>query len=172
MAPSIQIRSAVPADTLGVAQVHVHSWQAAYRGLPPQHYLDSLRAEDRAACYDFSRNDAGKPLTRVAVSGDIILGFATTMPYHDEALTDFGELCALYVDPNRWGIGLGVALVTDARERMRHRGFRHAVLWLLNGNVRADRFYRNDSWFPDGAHKREVMWGIDVEELRYQRPLT
>jgi GNAT superfamily N-acetyltransferase len=168
---TIQIRSAVPADALAVAKIHVRSWQAGYRGLLPADYLDSLRPEDRAARYDFTHTDPARPYTRVAVGAESILGFASTMPSADPTLPDHGELCALYVDPDRWGSGLGVALVSDARGRMAGQGFRHALLWVLNGNARADRFYRNDGWSPDGVRKREVMWGIDVEDLRYQRPL-
>jgi GNAT superfamily N-acetyltransferase len=166
-----QIRSAIPADALAVAQVHVRSWQAGYRGLLPAEYLGSLRPEDRAARYDFTHIDPAKPHTRVAVSGDVVLGFATTMPASDPALPQHGELCALYVDPDRWGCGLGVALIADARDRMAAQGFHRAILWLLKGNARGDRFYRTDGWSPDGASKRDVMWGVGVEDLRYLRTL-
>jgi hypothetical protein len=44
-------------------------------------------------------------------------------------------------------------------------------LWILLGNERADRFYRMDGWVPDGTRRREDVWGIDVESLRYLRPL-
>jgi len=171
MNQAIQIRSALPSDALAVAQVHVRSWQVAYRELLPLGYLESLRPEDRAARYDFTHSDPARPHTRVATSNGAILGFATTMPARDPAFPQHGELCALYVDPHRWGSGLGVTLIADARDRMTRQGFRYALLWLLDGNARADRFYRNDGWSPDGARKRDVIWGIDVEELCYQRSL-
>lgn len=171
MSPPPHIRSAVPADALAVAQVHVRSWQAAYRDLLPAAYLDSLRPEDRAARYDFTHSDPAMPHTRVAVAHDLILGFATIMPARDPEVADYAELCALYVGPDQWGTGLGLALITDARERMAGQGFRNALLWLLEGNMRGDRFYRRDGWSPDGARKRDVIWGIEVEDLRYRRPL-
>jgi GNAT superfamily N-acetyltransferase len=171
MNSAIQIRSAVPADALAVAEIHVRSWQVAYRHLLPGDYLASLRPQDRAARYDFTYSDRSKPHTRVAAAGGVLCGFATTMPASDPALPGYGELCALYVDPDRWGSGLGVALITDARDHLARQGFHHALLWLLVGNTRADRFYRNDGWSPDGARKRDVLWGIDVEDLRYQRSL-
>ena len=171
MNPAIQIRSALPADALAIAGVHVRSWQVAYRDLLPAEYLNSLRPEDRAARYDFTHADPAMPHTRVAEAAGVILGFATTMPSRDSSLPQHGELCALYVDPDRWGSGLGVALIADARDRLARQGFRQSLLWLLAGNMRADRFYRADGWSPDGARKSDVIWGIDVEELRYQRPL-
>ncbi len=51
------LRPAEPADAMAVARVHVRSWQAAYRGLLPDAYLDGLRPEDRAARYDFATED-------------------------------------------------------------------------------------------------------------------
>jgi len=40
------IRLAEPPDAIGVAQVHVRSWQLGCRGLMPDDYLDQLQSED------------------------------------------------------------------------------------------------------------------------------
>ena len=84
---------------MAVAQVHVRSWQAAYRTLLPDDYLDQLRPEDRAQTYDFASLDPLKPWTIVAVEDGLIHGFATTAPSREPDLGDHGELWALYVDP-------------------------------------------------------------------------
>jgi ribosomal protein S18 acetylase RimI-like enzyme len=165
------LRPAEPADALAVAQVHVRSWQAAYRNLLPADYLDQLRPEDRAPHYDFATLDPKQPHTIVATDSGGIQGFVTTMPSRDSELPDYGELCALYVDPTTWGRGIGVALVAAGRAHLVARGFRNALLWVLAGNARADRFYRNDSWLPDGTRRTDTLWGITVEELRYRRDL-
>ena len=39
------LRPAEPGDASAVALVHVRSWQAGYRNLLPDEYLDGLRAE-------------------------------------------------------------------------------------------------------------------------------
>ena len=165
------LRTAEPDDAIAVARVHVRSWQAAYRNLMPDEYLDQLRPEERAARYDFASLDPLKPQTIVATEGALIHGFATTMPTRDPDLADHGELCALYVDPERWGRGIGAALVTAARARLFERGFRCANLWVLLNNARADRFYRIDGWIPDGKRRTESVWGITVQEIRYIRGL-
>lgn len=168
------IRPAQLEDALAVAGVHVRSWQAAYRNILPDDYLDQLRPEDRAAKYDFASCDPLKPQTIVAVEermSPAIQGFATTMPVTDSDMPGHGELCALYVDPKHWGKGLGVALVSAARAQMYERGFRKAVLWVLTGNARAERFYRNDGWAADGVRRTATVWGIEVDEIRYQREL-
>lgn len=164
------IRPAIPDDALAVARVHVRSWQVGYRGLLPAEFLDSLRPEDRTSRYDFLHADSQKPHTFVAEFDSAIVGLASTMPCQDH-LPDQGELCALYVDPSFWGRGIGVALIEAARAHMIQQGFQSAVLWLLKGNVRGERFYRRDGWLPDGARKMDRIWGIDVEDFRYVRPL-
>jgi GNAT superfamily N-acetyltransferase len=156
---------------MAVARVHVRSWQAAYRTLLPDDYLDQVRPEDRAAKYDFAHTDAQKPYTIVAVEDGLIHGFATTAPSRETDLTDYGELCALYVDPQQWGRGIGVALVSAARSRLVQLGFRNAYLWILAGNLRAEHFYQIDAWTPDGMRRTDSVWGVMVDEIRYQRRL-
>jgi GNAT superfamily N-acetyltransferase len=167
----MKIRAAQPMDALAVARVHVRSWQAAYRGLLPEAYLDQLSAEDRAAHYDFATNDPAKPRTLIAEEDKEILGFASTQPSADPRLPGFGELCALYVDPDRWGRGIGVSLVEAARAQLKASGFREASLWVLMGNRRAESFYIRDGWQADGEHKQDTLWGVTVDEFRMQRKL-
>jgi GNAT superfamily N-acetyltransferase len=165
------LRPAEPEDAIAVARVHVRSWQAAYRTLLPDDYLDQLRPEDRAQTYDFANADPLKPHTVVAVEEGLIRGFASTSPSRDPDLPDHGELCALYVDPEHWRQGIGVALVVAARRRLFGIGFRDALLWVLAGNIRAENFYRNDGWASDGQRRRDSVWGVAVDEIRYQRKL-
>lgn len=165
------LRPAQPDDALDVARVHVCSWQAAYRGLLPDAYLDQLRPEDRAQRYDFSNLDPKAPYTIVAVEAATICGFATTSASRDPSLPSHGELCALYVDPAHWGSGYGIALVAAARGHLERLGFHHALLWVLAGNARAERFYQNDGWTPDGSRRTDTVWDIQVDEIRYQRSL-
>jgi GNAT superfamily N-acetyltransferase len=165
------LRPAEPKDELAVARLHVRSWQTAYRSLIPAEYLDQLRPEDRAKKYNFSSLDPLQPRTIVAAEGDLIYGFATTAPVRERDMPGYGELCALHVDPDHWSRGIGKALISAARARLFDLGFRNAVLWVLAGNARAERFYRMDGWAPDGARRTDVVWGATLDEIRYQRKL-
>jgi len=165
------IRPAAPEDALSVAGVHVRSWQAAYRDLLPAEYLDRLHPEDRAKRYDFGTTDPSKPSTAVAVEGGAVVGFATVAPARDPDARG-GELCALYVDPDWWGRYVGRALIEQARSRLRDLGFQDAVLWVMVGNTRAERFYSRDGWKHDGMRRTASVWGISVDEVRYRRQLT
>lgn len=167
----MELRRAEPSDAIAVARVHVRSWQAAYRKLMPDDYLDQLRPEDRAKKYDFGNLDPLRPYTIVATESGRILGFATTAPAQESPISGYGELCALYVDPDQWGRGIGVTLVSAARSRLFDLGFRNAILWVLVGNVRAKRFYVTDHWTPDGVRRTDEVWGVKVDEVRYKRKL-
>jgi hypothetical protein len=82
---------------MAVARVHVRSWQAAYRKLMPDDYLDQLRPEDRAKKYNFDSLDPLQPHTIVLTESAAIRGFATTMPAQDLNMPDYGDsvLCML-----------------------------------------------------------------------------
>ena len=157
---------------MAVAHVHVRAWQAAYRGLMPDEYLAGLRPEAWVQRYDFGSLDSARPRTLVAVEADAVLGFATTSPARDEDAAAQGELCALYVEPDCWGRGIGQALAAAARGELQRLGFSRAVLWVLAGNARAERFYRADAWTPDGLRRPRQIWTMTVETVRYSRALA
>jgi len=166
------IRDAEAADALAIAEVHVRSWQVAYRGLLPDDYLDGLRPEDRAKKYTLGSAHENQPATIVALEHGVICGFATTMPARDaDAAKSVGELAALYVDPEEWGRGIGAALIQAARSRLSERGFQKAILWILVGNLRAQRFYETDGWRFDGMRRAHQVWGVTVNEARMVRSL-
>jgi GNAT superfamily N-acetyltransferase len=143
----------------------------AYRGLMPEDYLAGLRVEDRAQRYHFESLDPARPKTLVAVEADTILGFATISPARDEDAAGQGELCALYVEPDCWGRGIGGALAAAARNDLCSLGFSKAMLWVAAGNTRAERFYRADGWARDESHRPRQIWNVIVDTVRYNRML-
>lgn len=168
----LTVRAARPADALEVAGVHVRSWQGAYRGLLPDRSLDELRPADRADRYDFGGTDPEAPSTTVAVEDGAICGFATIGLAQRAEATDVGEVLALYVDPVAWGRGVGRLLMSEARAQLGQLGLSEAMLWVLVGNERAQRFYRADGWRPDRGRRNVEVWGVAVEEIRYRRSLS
>ena len=59
--------------------------------------------------------DPAQRMTIVAAQAGVICGFATTAPARDADTPEHGELCALYVDPDWWGRGVGVWWATLVR---------------------------------------------------------
>lgn len=164
------LRPAELGDEDAVAAVHVRSWRIGYRGLLPDEFLEQLDPTERAARYTFGQSDGDQPFTTIAMDGDQVCGFATIGPCRDEGRAGAGELYAIYVDPDWWGQGVGRDLITAARRLLSDRGFSSAVLWMLAGNKRAERFYRLDGWGRDGTVARREIAGIEADEVRLSRP--
>jgi len=168
----ITVREATGNDNVAVAQVHVRSWQVAYRGLIADNYLDQLTVEERAARYTFGTSDASSPTTVVVVDDGRVLGFAIFGLAREVDPPDTGEIFALYVDPDFWRHGLGTTLITVASNRLRAKSISKVLLWVLEGNDRATRFYESQGWMADGLRRQIDVWGVTVNELRYSRLLT
>ncbi len=163
-----ELRAAVPADADEVARVQVRSWQSAYRGLIAQHYLDGLTPEFFARRYTFGRVGLRMPSTLVAVDDAGIRGLVTTGLCRDGDFPNFGELIALYVDPARARRGVGRSLMAAARERLRGIGVAGALLWVLDGNAPARRFYERDGWRSDGTCRTTTFGDSPVRQVRYR----
>jgi len=74
--------------------------------------------------------------------------------------------------PIRGASGIGRALMNEARDRLTRLSFEEAILWVLVGNERAERFYRVDGWLLDGARRSMRCIGVTVDEVRYHRMLS
>ena len=61
--------------------------------------------------------------------------------------------------------------MSHALEQLREIGGERAVLWVLEENARARRFYDRGGWSPDGATRVEPIGGEPVPQVRYSRPL-
>ena len=167
----MDVRLARPGDEMGVAEVHVRAWRRAYWDLLDRAMLLSMRPETRVHRYDFANRDRRRPQTLVAEQDGQILAFATCAPARDPDVPGWGELNALYVDPDWQGAGVGRVLIAQARDHLKTLGFQDAVLWVLKGNVKAEAFYRRDGWLFDDLNRRERLWGFWVDEIRYRRTL-
>ncbi|WP_409490107.1 N-acetyltransferase family protein [Amycolatopsis sp. cmx-11-12] len=162
------IRTATVDDAWPIAEVNVRSWQSAYQGLLPEIYLRDLSVEGRAARWQ-------RILTDPANQGDILVLLEDGTVHGFTAVDRIrGELRAIYLAPERWGSGLGRLLLDTAVAALRDSGHREATLWVLDSNVRAQRFYSAAGWVPDGATKSDTMPGEDVllSEVRYRIDLV
>jgi GNAT superfamily N-acetyltransferase len=162
------VRRAVPGDAHDVARMHIRSWQSAYRGLLAQDYLDGLEPTAWATRYTFGRMGFGLPATQLAVDGSAVRGLVTTGLCRDDDLANFGELLAIYVDPDHQRTGVGRLLMAAGRTRLRRVGVETAALWVLDDNARARRFYERDGWRCDGTRRTSTYGGVPVAEVRYR----
>ena len=169
------IRQATLADADEIGAVHVRSWQSAYKGLLPQQYLDRLDPAQRAEGWRqiLHNTEWSRSGVLVVTGGAEIVGLAAYGPTRDEGEDSarIGEVGAIYLLSEAWGKGLGYQLMTSALAKLAAAGYEEAVLWVLDSNTRARRFYAKGGWTEDGTVKRDDRRGFPITEVRYHRPL-
>lgn len=175
MGCSATIRPATMHDAAAIADVHVRSWQSAYRGMLPQDYLDRLDPADRLPLWRgwLADPDRSRWDVLVADTGDGVCGFSSFGPTRDED-QDPGHVAdvrAIYLAPASMGKGVGRALMTASVERLARIGYEQVTLWVLDVNERARRFYEIAGFRPDGASKLDDRDELHLTEVRYRRPL-
>jgi GNAT superfamily N-acetyltransferase len=164
------IREAVREDARAIAEVHVASWLAAYRGLMPDETLDALDVDARAVRWEAGLSD-GSASALVAEDDDGIYGWATVGRSRDpDAGDEVGELYGLYLAPGHWDRGLGRELHDAAVDELRTHGFEVATLWVLDTNARARAFYERQGWRADGGAKQDRVGELRtlIDEVRYR----
>jgi GNAT superfamily N-acetyltransferase len=151
----LTIRRAVPEDARALAEVHVASWRAGYRGLVADEHLARQSVDARQAMWEEIL--AGDEST-VLVAGEID-GFVAFEPASR-------EIRALYVAPARFRQGIGTELLQAAHEALDG----DTALWVFAGNERALAFYERHGYRPDGAtHLHEPTGLTEVRMTRQIR---
>lgn len=150
---------ATPAQHAGALSV----WRAARTaaGIPPSPArIDRVQEKllDDAACLLVGRD------------GTSVIAMALLEPQRDKHGAGAVRPCAghismVFVDPERWGRGVGGQLLDALHQEMRARGWTTSSLWTRSNNDRARRLYegRNYQWTGDVQHLR----GHEI--LRYER---
>lgn len=170
----MEVRQARDEDVRSIAEIHVRSWQAAYRGILPDELLNGLSVSERETSWRalLSARD-GLWLTLVAECDGGFAGFCSVAtPSRDEEATErTAEIGALYVDPSHWHRGAGSAMLLAALGELSTRGYRDVILWVLPKNHAALTFYERFGFeAEEGAKKREERSGRPVIRLRASLP--
>jgi GNAT superfamily N-acetyltransferase len=167
------VRPAVLTDAPKVARIGVRAWQAAYQGLMPNGYLDRLSVEQRTASWEQGLARPVEPgHARLVVEDDDgeVAGFVVTGPTRSGEGT--GEVRVLNVEPTRWGRGLGQLLLAAGVDELRSAGYAAGILWVVEGNVRARKFYELAGWYLDGGRMVDDRFATGAVEVRYRLELA
>jgi ribosomal protein S18 acetylase RimI-like enzyme len=166
------IREAREADAQAIAEAHVASWQAAYRGIISDDGLASLSIPKRAAAW---ANDLRNPDSIVYVGEEVdrLVGFVNCWPCRDpdKKTDETGEIGGIYLHPDFWRKGFGTVLLNRALERLTQDGYSEVTLWVLEQNEVARHFYEKNGFVLDGRSEADKIRGTDVVKIRYRKPL-
>jgi ribosomal protein S18 acetylase RimI-like enzyme len=168
----VRVRTATPEDVSAISDINVRGWQAAFRGLFPDEFLDAADPRNRDSIFA-ERVTKGPPHhAAVAVGGDDeVVGFVILGPPGAEDLdpTRVHELWGLYIEPERFGTGVGRMLMDHALGRLHAGGWDYAILWTLRAVERTCRFYEAAGWYRDGEERVwELPEGNPVDLVRYR----
>ncbi len=167
----MNFRRATADDAPGLARVHVDSWQVAYRGVVPDSHLQGFTYRRREEAFRRSIA-ANQEETYLLEDGARPVAILTIGPKRDDDLDAqyTGELWGIYIAPDYWRRGIGRELVQEAERMLQARGHREVVLWVLEGNSAARRFYEAVGFALDGASKI-VELGKPLKAVRYKKAL-
>ncbi len=155
MSPTWTLRPSREGDAEAVADLTIRTWRHAYRGVLPAAVLDDMDQVARAARWRPRVAEHGeRSQVCVAEGSGGLVGFAwfcaaREHPIHPEP-PGTGEIVAFYVAPELFGSGLADQLAAAAEAWLAPR-FERSILWALEGNARARRFYTRRGWLADGA---------------------
>jgi ribosomal protein S18 acetylase RimI-like enzyme len=109
----------------------------------------------------------------VALQGDRIAGFVGFDRSRDKGTPPtMGEVWAIYVHPDLWSRGVGLALWDTAREELLEEGCTQVSVWVPIANERALRFHELAGFKREMASAKTVaVAGVKVEEVRLKRSL-
>ena len=159
------IRSAMPSERLSIGRVYSETWKAAYRGIVPDSFLDSLTEE---SCAPHVIPEKG--LLICERSGEII-GVVSFGPARHTQNSKAGEVYSLYVFCQYWRAGAGRELFEAARRMLRTEGYDSLHIWTLTENRRARQFYERMG-MTGYAARTICIGGHDLSETGYIQTLN
>jgi len=165
---SIIIRKATVEDACNYAACHIACWRDAYIGMIPDEYLDNLPSEQERRTERFRQTlyePNGCQYYCAELDGEMV-GMLIFNKSRDEDKPDAGEIYAIYLRGKLWGKGYGREMMDFALDELNHMGHRETVVWVLEENARARRFYEKCGFHPDGVSK-EIVLGSPLIEVRY-----
>ncbi|MFC7155896.1 GNAT family N-acetyltransferase [Halomarina halobia] len=156
----VTVRPATPDDVPGIRRIARRGWEAAYGDFLADETVERALAEWYAPAFVRDAVERDGTIYRVAVADGEVVGYATGR------VDDVGRLTSLYVDPDRWGEGIGTRLLEAVFDRLRERGVGRLEVRVLAVNEVGRAFYESRGLEPVaeaetdlfGASHREVVY--------------
>jgi ribosomal protein S18 acetylase RimI-like enzyme len=163
-AASVALREATVADAAAIAAVHVRAWRETYAGLLPTTWLAAMspEAHRRRWAREIAPPRAGGAVV-VATVGEAVVGFGSCGPQRDDGRLRDAEIYTLYLLRAAQGRGLGFALTAAMARALLAWGAASLDVWALEGNRRAEAFYRRLGGRPEARRPARIGGRTVVE---------
>jgi len=164
VAADITVRDARAEDAEAFVRAYEASWDAMAAPLVGKSLADFASFESRLESFRSGLEQSSEDARILVAERDgTIVGSAVCIREGETC-----ELRSLYVGPEAWGAGTAQRLQESALDAARGRGATEALLWVVEGNARARRFYEREGWAPDGETRASPL---GPTEVRYRRSL-
>jgi len=149
---NITIRLAAPADAPEMAEIHMRSWEAAYRDIIPIEYIREKNAT-RPALWKRILIDDNTTEYAIQSGGKIIGIMGIAVSRDEDADNAICELKSIYLHPDHFRQGIGTQAMAFAFEKARKLGKSVMTLWVFAENDNSIKFYEKCGFAPDGKTK-------------------
>ena len=163
---TVTVRDARPSDVQPVVALAERGWRAAYDDILGPETIDAAMREwyDPEDLRD-SIDDGDRVFYVATEADDQIAGFLRGGFGDDRA-----HLGAIYADPDRWGKGIGSALLDRFEATCADRGYETIEFAVLSGNDVGRSFYRSRGYEPV-EHREVELFGENVEDSVFRGPV-
>ena len=159
----MEIRYITPTDDImAISRIYEESWKYTYKGLIPQHYLESI-PEGRWVANLENPNWS----TLVCVDNGRIVGTSSFCESRFSQFSGWEEIISIYLLPDYMGRGFGKVFFDSVIVELKKMGYRNIYLWVLEENLRARRFYEKEGFLGTDDYLYDNIGGKDVHEIRY-----
>lgn len=161
-------RKACLDDAPAVADLLARSWVAAYTGLIPKKVIARVNAKRPE---QYRERFAGEHNCYVAVLDGRVAGLCGIARVEEADLPGWFRVGAFYVDPNVFRQGVGRQMMDFAIGMAREEGHPGVLLYVMEKNLRARRFYEACGFAHDGKRITAKFGWKRLGELRYTMKL-
>jgi GNAT superfamily N-acetyltransferase len=160
------IREATLGDAAGIARAHTASWQTSYRGILPDSVLDLIDVGQRTSSRrQILRDDTIYKLVACETTRGEVVGFCDAGRARQGGPWA-GEIYAIYLEHHAKRHGLGREMFEQATTWLRAHGMPSLIIWVLENNSHARRFYEAmGGRAANRMHSR--VGGFPVVEMSY-----
>jgi ribosomal protein S18 acetylase RimI-like enzyme len=165
----VTVRPAGPADVSDILRIAEAGWKAAYEGIIAQETIDAAMEEwyDSDGTRDLVERDDVGYFVVVEDGTEDVVGYVSGGPGESG---DVAKLGAIYTHPDRWGEGIGTALLDRFESFCREEGFDAVEFSVLAGNDVGASFYRKHGYEVVDESESD-LFGEPVEEYQFRGEL-
>ena len=169
-----------------MSRIHALGWRAAYADAIPPDYMAREITDDRWIPFFRTSIPAGTANGLLVYDGEEAVCCATYGPvrlnagpqagtvctFHADDYQGWGEVMSLYCHPDHTSKGYGSRIMEEMLRRLKAQGFPSCLVYVLQENEGARRFYARHGFAWDGTHE-DIPFPPDTvcRDLRYTRAL-